>query len=243
MRQGSVVESGDARTVLDNPQHPYSQLSEELGPVARSPVRTGVVPPCVTSRSASIAISRSAPPIRACSAPSSSISAAACMAASTSPAIRPPTPRASARTCWRWCASWRRPSCAIPAATSSPATIGRTASARSQQRPRAARSRLDVDRDQRVRHQRVHRLVPRRRHRADAGGQSRHARRRCRPQHGRVLQPPRRHDAVRPAPHARLGQAARREVLVPRQRDGRAVADGGQDRRRIRPHRRRKRPR
>ena len=26
MRHGSVVESGDARTVLDNPQHPYSQL-------------------------------------------------------------------------------------------------------------------------------------------------------------------------------------------------------------------------
>ncbi len=26
MRQGSVVESGDARSVLDNPQHPYSQL-------------------------------------------------------------------------------------------------------------------------------------------------------------------------------------------------------------------------
>jgi len=26
MRQGSVVERGDARTVLDNPQHPYSQL-------------------------------------------------------------------------------------------------------------------------------------------------------------------------------------------------------------------------
>ena len=42
-----------------------------------------------------------------------------------------------------------------------------------------ARPRLDVDRDQHVRHQRVHRLVPRRRHRADAGGQSRHARRRC----------------------------------------------------------------
>ena len=38
---------------------------------------------------------------------------------------------AFAATCWRWCASWRRPSCAIPAATSSPATIGRTASARS----------------------------------------------------------------------------------------------------------------
>jgi peptide/nickel transport system ATP-binding protein len=26
MRQGSAVESGDARSVLDNPQHPYSQL-------------------------------------------------------------------------------------------------------------------------------------------------------------------------------------------------------------------------
>ena len=26
MRQGCAVESGDARTVLDNPQHPYSQL-------------------------------------------------------------------------------------------------------------------------------------------------------------------------------------------------------------------------
>jgi ABC-type dipeptide/oligopeptide/nickel transport system ATPase component len=26
MRQGRAVESGDARNVLDNPQHPYSQL-------------------------------------------------------------------------------------------------------------------------------------------------------------------------------------------------------------------------
>ena len=133
----------------------------------------------------------------------------------------------------------RRPSCAIPAATSSPATTGRTASARSSERPRAARPRLDVDRDQHVRHQRVHRLVPRGRHRADAGGQPRHARRRCGAQPGRVLQPSRRHGAVRPAPQARLGQAARRQVLVPRQRDGRPVADGGEDRDRVRPHRRR----
>ena len=44
------------------------------------------------------------------------------------------------RTCWRWCASWRRRSCAIPAATSSPATTGRTASVRSAERPR----RLDL---------------------------------------------------------------------------------------------------
>ena len=75
--------------------------------------------------------------------------------------------------------------------------------------------------------------------RADAGGQSRHARRRRRAQPGRILQPSRRHRAVRPAPRARLGAAARRQVLVPRQRDGRALADGGQDGRRIRPHRRR----
>jgi peptide/nickel transport system ATP-binding protein len=28
MRQGRVVEAGDARTVLDNPQHPYSVMLE-----------------------------------------------------------------------------------------------------------------------------------------------------------------------------------------------------------------------
>ena len=94
-----------------------------------------------------------------------------------------------------------------------------------------ARPRLDVDRAQHVRHQRVHRLVPGGRHRADAGGQPRHARRRCRAQPGRILQPSRRHGAVGPAPRARLGAAARRQVLVPGQRDGRALADGDEDRR------------
>ncbi len=54
---------------------------------------------------------------------------------------------------------------------------------------------------------------------------------------------PSRHDPVGPAPQARLGEAARREVLVPRQRDGRPVADGGQDRDGIRPHRRSRPPR
>ena len=91
---------------------------------------------------------------------------------------------------------------------------------------------LDVDGDQSVRHQRVHRLVPAGRHRADARGQSRHARRRCRTQSGRVLQSSRRHDAVRSAPRAWLGAAARRQILVPRQRDGRSVADGIEDGRR-----------
>ena len=39
MRQGSVVESGDARAVLDNPQHPYSQLlkSSVLSPASPTP--------------------------------------------------------------------------------------------------------------------------------------------------------------------------------------------------------------
>ncbi len=40
MRQGIVVESGDARTVLDNPQHPYSQLLKSS--VLSPEVPTGV---------------------------------------------------------------------------------------------------------------------------------------------------------------------------------------------------------
>jgi peptide/nickel transport system ATP-binding protein len=40
MRQGRVVESGDARTVLDNPQHPYSQLLKSS--VLSPEVPTGV---------------------------------------------------------------------------------------------------------------------------------------------------------------------------------------------------------
>ena len=59
MRQGSVVESGDARAVLDNPQHPYSQPAQELvlsPDVAAKPlVPNRSYLPCVTSsvRSAS----------------------------------------------------------------------------------------------------------------------------------------------------------------------------------------------
>jgi ABC-type glutathione transport system ATPase component len=40
MRHGEVVESGDARTVLDNPQHPYSQLLKSS--VLSPEVPTGV---------------------------------------------------------------------------------------------------------------------------------------------------------------------------------------------------------
>ena len=167
--------------------------------------------------------------------------AAASMAAFSSRAIPTPTRRVSARTCWRWCASWRRPSCAIPAAISSPAITGRTASARSSSgragsiwpgcRPRPNQFGTNEFID----------WCRAAEHRADAGGQPRHARRRRGAQPGGILQPSRRHGAVRPAPRARLGAAARRQVLVPRQRDGRPVADGGQDRHRIRPHRHRSR--
>ena len=206
MRQGSVVESGDARSVLDNPQHPYSQLLKELGAVARSSGRSRRAaagrsgnlrshPACVTSRSACTAISPSA---------------------RTHPRLfgafvehlgrcvyggifEPGHPTADAK-------GFRKDVLALvrelaPTIMRYPGgnfvsgynwedgvgPVGRAAA--------PARPRLDVDRDQPVRHQRVHRLVPRRRHRADAGGQSRHARRRCRPQHGRILQPSR---AARP---------------------------------------------
>ena len=96
-----------------------------------------------------------------------------------------------------------------------------------------ARPRLDVDRAQHLRHQRIHRLVPRWPSiepmlAVNLGTRGGDAARNLR----RVLQPSRRHRAVRPAPRARLGAAARRQVLVPGQRDGRPLADGGQDRRR-----------
>ena len=42
MRQGNAVESGDARTVLDNPQHPYSQLLKQSVLSPDPPVRQGV---------------------------------------------------------------------------------------------------------------------------------------------------------------------------------------------------------
>ena len=70
MRQGSAVESGDARAVLDNPQHPYSQLLKRSVLSPDVPARAGArlrpirksrrSSACVTSRSACTAISPSA---------------------------------------------------------------------------------------------------------------------------------------------------------------------------------------
>ncbi len=68
-----------------------------------------------------------------------------------------------------------------------------------------------------VRHQRIHRLVSRRRYRTDAGGEPRHARWGCGTVAGGILQPPRWYGAVRPPSPARLGATTRRQFLVPRQ--------------------------
>ena len=88
-----------------------------------------------------------------------------------------------------------------------------------------ARARLELDRDEPVRHERVHRLVPRGRHRAAAGSQFRHRHSRDGGRLRRVLQRRARHEVERPAALARLRRAAQRALLVPRQRDGRSMAD------------------
>ena len=88
-----------------------------------------------------------------------------------------------------------------------------------------ARTGVELDRDESVRHQRVHRLVPDGGHRAAAGNELRDRLcgdgRRLR----RVLQLRSRHQVERSPSLARLREAAQRALLVSRQRDGRAVAD------------------
>ena len=119
-------------------------------------------------------------------------------------------------------------SSATRAATSSPATAGRTASAR-----RGAPARLDLAwralEPNAVRRSTSSWRGRARRRRADDGGQPRHPRRAGGRRPARVLQPPRRHLPVRPAPLARREGAARHPPLVPGQRAGRAVADRAQD--------------
>ena len=88
-----------------------------------------------------------------------------------------------------------------------------------------ARSGLEFARDEPVRHERVPRVV---RH----GGRRAAARVELRHRHGRngrrlrrVLQPRARHAVERAQTLARVRSAAQRPLLVPRQRDGRALAD------------------
>ena len=84
---------------------------------------------------------------------------------------------------------------------------------------------VELARDESVRHQRLHRLVPRRRHRAAARHELRHRHRGDGGGLRRVLQRRSRHEVERPSPGARLRAAAQRALLVPGQRDGRPVAD------------------
>ena len=147
--------------------------------------------------------------------------------------------RAFAAMCSSSCASSRRRSCAIPAATSSPATIGRTASARS----RSARVRMELawlslepntfGTNEFIDWCRLADIEPMLAVNLGTRG----------PDDARRLveycNHPVRHAALGPPARARLGEAARRQVLVPRQRSRRPVADGQQDRDRIRPRRHR----
>ena len=93
------------------------------------------------------------------------------------------------------------------------------------QRPDGARAGVELARDEPVRHQRLHRLVPRGRDRAAARHELRHRHRGDGGRLRRVLQPRSRHEVERPAAVARLRAAAQRALLVPGQRDGRQLAD------------------
>ena len=191
----------------------------------------------------STGISRSGPSTTASTAPSSSISAAPSTAASTSPATRPPTRTASAATCSTSCATSRLPLVRYPGGNFVSNYDWLDGIGPRDAAPGPARLCLEDDRDQRGRHRRVHPLVQEGRHRADARRQSRLEGLHRSPRHARILQPPRRQLLERPAPQERREGAARCQGLVPRQRDGRPVADEPPHRLRIRPHRQRGRPR
>ena len=100
---------------------------------------------------------------------------------------------------------------------------------------------LAVPRAQHHRPARVRRLGPAGRHRGDDGGEPRHPRSPGGLRPARVHQPPGRDLLVGPPDRQRGQGSVRVPPLVPRQRDGRAVADRAQDRVRVRAARRRDR--
>ena len=97
-----------------------------------------------------------------------------------------------------------------------------------------ARPGLAYFREQPGGHPRVRRLVRHGRDQHDAGGEPRVARPGRGPQLPRVRQSSGRQRMVGPAAAERARGALERQALVPRQRDGRALADRPQDRRGIR---------
>ena len=172
-------------------------------------------------------------------APFSSISGARSTPASTSPTIRAPTPTACAATSSNSFANSRFRSCAIPAAISSRPTIGKTGSARARSGRPGSISRGTRPSPTQVGVHEFARMVRIRRNGDDARHQSRFARARSRAQFRRIRQRPDRQRVGRPAQGERPRRTVRRQALVPRQRDGRAVAGRPQDGGRIWPPRQR----
>ena len=184
----------------------------------------------------SIALLRSPRWTSASSDPSSSTWAAPCTAASTSPAIRRPTRRASAPTSRSSCTSSAFPSCATPAATSSPATTGRTASARRtsgrdgstwpggpSSRTSSASTSSSTGRSAGAEAMMAINLGTR------GVDDARALVEYCNHPGGSYWSDLRR--------RARRRRAPRHQALVPGQRDGRPLAGRAEDRRRVRPHR------
>ena len=134
-------------------------------------------------------------------------------------------------TCSSWSASSAPPWCATRAATSSPATAGRTASARSPSGPRRLDLAWRTVETNEVGVDEFTAWCAPGRARPDDGGEPRHPRGPGGRRPAGVLQPPGGHRAVRPAPVPRRQGAARHPHLVPRQRARRALAGGPQDRR------------
>ena len=174
------MESGDARAGARRPAAPLFATAEGRRAVAgsrrrrrrrasagatpdRSTPRDGEKPDEKSQRAAGSRFRDRRRPIRGCSAPSSSTSAAASTAASTSPATRPPTRTASARDVLELVRELGADDHALPRRQLRLRLQlgGRRRPGRGA--PAPARPRLALDRAQHVRHQRVHRLVPRRR--------------------------------------------------------------------------------
>ena len=170
----------------------------------------------------------------ACSGRSSSTSAAPSTRASTS---RGPAGRRQGlpyRRRARGQGTRRARSSATPAATSFPATTGSTASGR-RRNGRRARARLELDRDEPVRHQRVHRLVPLVGTEPLLGMNFGTGTVEMAVAYVEYCNVDRGTQLERSAALARLRAAAQRALLVPRQRDGRPVADRPAAGARVRP--------
>ena len=160
MRQGSVVESGDARTVLDNPQHPYSQLLKSSVLSPEVPNRSSPMRNVEVRLHRDFAIGTTHPRLFGAFIEH----LGRCVYGGI---FEPGHPTADAKGFRQdVLGAGARAGADRHALSRRQLRLGLQLGGRRRPRRRAAapaRPRLDVDRDQPVRHQRVHRLVPRRR--------------------------------------------------------------------------------